>query len=148
MNLKSTTEFVKRLHAKQLYGGKSYYEGHLKLVEITVRALGGDLTQQIIALLHDSVEDTFVTISTIRDMFGNRVALAVDALTRRKGEDYDAYMDRLVGNRDAILVKWCDSACNMIASQGDLIVDETDEKAKARFNKYKNNLERLGRYLR
>ena len=47
------------------------------------------------AVLHDVVEDSDVGLSRIRYDFGDRVAAAVDALTKREGESYDEYLDRV-----------------------------------------------------
>ncbi|MEM7058552.1 MAG: HD domain-containing protein [Pseudomonadota bacterium] len=63
---------------------------------------------QIVALLHDVVEDTQVTLDTIRDVFGTFIADAVDAITRRDGEGHDAYLDRVAANPLAKAVKIAD----------------------------------------
>lgn len=47
-----------------------------------------------VAWLHDMVEDTDVTLKEIRAAFGAKIAAAVDALTRRKGETYFSYVER------------------------------------------------------
>jgi (p)ppGpp synthase/HD superfamily hydrolase len=39
----------------------------------------------ILALLHDTVEDTFVTLEDIAQHFGDEIAVGVDALTKRDG---------------------------------------------------------------
>ena len=52
----------------------------------------------IAAILHDTVEDTFVTLELIREMFGDKVATIVDCVTRRglgKGETKETYRDFL-----------------------------------------------------
>ncbi len=50
----------------------------------------------ISAILHDTVEDTFVTLELIRETFGDKVGHIVDCVTRRglgKGETKETYRD-------------------------------------------------------
>ena len=54
---------------------------------------GEDL--KVTALLHDVLEDTRVTHDTLANLFGRRIADAVDALTRREGETYEAFIERV-----------------------------------------------------
>jgi len=70
-------------------------------------------TQKVIALLHDTVEDTGTTLGTIAQEFGNEVARAVDCLTHRKGESYDEYITRVLAEPDAIAVKIADICDNL-----------------------------------
>lgn len=59
-----------------------------------------------IAVLHDTVEDTEVTIESLREQgFSERVLAGVEALTKRPGEGYMDFIIRCSGNKDAILVK-------------------------------------------
>lgn len=62
----------------------------------------------IAAVLHDVVEDSAVTVADIRDTFGGTVADAVDALTRREGEDYTDFITRCGTNPLARRVKQAD----------------------------------------
>ena len=73
-----------------------------------------DKVAQIAALLHDIVEDTSLTLDFIRSGFGDEIANAVDALTRRDKEAYHIYLERLLVGRNvsAIRVKFGDSLDN------------------------------------
>lgn len=71
-----------------------------------------DIEHQIVALLHDVVEDTHVTVRSIRNAFGPEIAASVDAITKRKEEDRDAYLQRVKSNSVAWVVKVADSADN------------------------------------
>jgi hypothetical protein len=67
----------------------------------------------LIALLHDTVEDTDLTIGKIEALFGDRVADGVVAMTRLPDEDYfTEYLRRLMSNPDAEKVKLADSRHN------------------------------------
>ncbi|WP_251159417.1 hypothetical protein [Caniella muris] len=60
------------------------------------------------ALLHDLVEDSEVTLDDISLGFSPALAASVDALTRREGEGYTAYIDRVAKDPVASLVKTAD----------------------------------------
>ena len=62
---------------------------------------------QIVALLHDTVEDTGVSLA-----FLARIVDAIDALTRRPGESRESYLSRVRVNDLARLVKLADIADN------------------------------------
>ena len=70
---------------------------------------------KILCLLHDSVEDSHgkVTLIMIREIFGDVVAEATDALTHRDDEPYEDYIERIVKNALAIEVKIKDLEHNM-----------------------------------
>lgn len=67
--------------------------------------------QQIVAVLHDTVEDSegAVTLQTLRaEGFPEQIVTAVDALTKREGETYDSFISRLAPNPLARTVKLAD----------------------------------------
>ena len=87
-------------------------------IERVAAMVGDDPHLKSIAYLHDIVEDTPTTHAEIRQMFGDRVADAIDAETWRKDhETYQEYIDRLSFNPDAIHSKLADIADNLAASQ-------------------------------
>lgn len=63
-----------------------------------------DPVDQTVAVLHDVVEDTDVTLDDLRS-FGTEVVDAVDALTRRKDEVYMDFVHRAAKNPRAKRVK-------------------------------------------
>lgn len=66
-----------------------------------------------IAYLHDVLEDTSVTEEQLRQLFTSRIVDAVVALTRLKGESWNAYMRKVEANPDAIRVKIADIEDNL-----------------------------------
>lgn len=80
-----------------------------------------DPTYQIVAILHDVVEDTTITLDDLRTAdvsgvefgFPDEVVDAVDALTRREGERYGAYLLRAAANPIARAVKVADIKDNL-----------------------------------
>ena len=74
-------------------------------------------TAQIAAVLHDTVEDSALTLGEINSLFGEEIAEAVDALTRRNNENYVTFIDRCSANEIARAVKLADLADNMDLSR-------------------------------
>lgn len=71
-------------------------------------------TEAVIAILHDTVEDTDLTLETLRDEgFPGEIVHAVDSLSRRDGESYTEYMERVRENPLAVRVKIADLEDNM-----------------------------------
>jgi (p)ppGpp synthase/HD superfamily hydrolase len=69
---------------------------------------------QIVAVLHDVVEDTEVTLMALGERgFGKPVLDAVDCLSQRPGEAYDDYINRLAINPIARQVKLSDLRDNL-----------------------------------
>lgn len=73
-----------------------------------------DPVDQMAAVLHDVVEDTDVELGNLADAgFPEAVVAAVDSLTRRLGESYDGYIERLAANGVARRVKVIDLRRNL-----------------------------------
>jgi (p)ppGpp synthase/HD superfamily hydrolase len=71
--------------------------------------------QHVVAasVLHDVVEDTSTTLDEIERKFGYAVREVVDALTKREGESYNDFIERVVVSNDATIVKREDIRDNM-----------------------------------
>lgn len=80
---------------------------------LALAARARDNDERMVALLHDVVEDTPVTLDWLtREGFPERVVRAVEALTKRAGEDYAAFIERVAKDRLATRVKLLDLAHN------------------------------------
>ena len=103
-------------HQGQLYGDQDYFEGHVKQVVVNLSAYDAALTDPLAsycaAYLHDTVEDTQLTLQEIKDTFGLNIHNLVDSLTWRKGESRMDYLYRLSSNEQAIYIKLADSITN------------------------------------
>lgn len=72
------------------------------------------LPEKIVAILHDVVEDTETTLDDLLKLgFDRAIVIAVDCLTKRKGEDRVSAAHRAAANRLACAVKLADLADNM-----------------------------------
>ena len=73
-----------------------------------------DPEDRIVAVLHDTVEDSTVTLADLKqEGFSNEIVAAVDALTRREGERYGDFILRLSSDPLARRVKLVDLEHNM-----------------------------------
>lgn len=89
---------------------------------------------QVVGWLHDTVEDTALTLPEIETRFGPETAAAVDAVTRREGEAWEDYIDRVKQNPVARVVKISDLIDN--SNLGRLpVVTMKDVKRQARYNR-------------
>jgi len=73
--------------------------------------------EKIVALLHDVIEDSNkYTLNDIREYFGDKIADAIDCITKRKeiGESYNDYLLRVKSNSIALKVKLADIAHNLM----------------------------------
>lgn len=97
-------------------------------------------TDMIVGLLHDSVEDAGCSLDSIRSIFGDEVADAVNAITHPKHEPYSDYLNRVMQNPIAHQVKIVDATHNL--SRTDAIQDETLKRRLK--TKFTNALSKLG----
>ena len=73
-----------------------------------------DPRAKVVALLHDTIEDTDVTADYLREEgFTEEIVEAVLAVTRREGEDYEAFVRRAAQNELGRMVKLADLEDNM-----------------------------------
>ena len=63
---------------------------------------------RVVGWLHDTVEDTALTLSEIQARFGPQTAASVDAISRRAGEAWDDYIERVKADPVARQVKISD----------------------------------------
>jgi hypothetical protein len=104
------------MHSGQTYQDQPYVE-HPRRVVQKLRQIGiTDEDYFIVAWLHDIVEDTAATLEEVKERFGDRVAAAVDAITRRKNGDWKEpeheYLMRVMHDPIAVEVKYMDMTDN------------------------------------
>lgn len=136
MTLSTRAElFAKSIHHNQLdKAGRPYVE-HLQAVVNNLVEPSDEMVA--VAWLHDSVEDTEITLNELSRYFGNTVSDAVSAITKVKEEPYNKYLSRVKANPIARLVKIADLTHNMdlsrlpVVTEKDLARKEKYVKAKA-----------------
>ena len=107
---------------------------------ITVSLHVSGIKRKEVALLHDVVEDTPITVSDLRTIgFGYDVVEAVNAITKRNGESYCEYLQRVKENDIAKDVKMSDLRHNCNLKRLKTVTD----KDKSRVEKYINAIDYL-----
>ena len=103
------------------------------------------LAEKIVAMLHDTVEDGGVTLEDLRgEGFPGEVVEAVDRLSRRGGESYDAYMERASADPLAASVKMADLEDNMDLRRIPMIGDKDVERLLRYHSNWRKLFERFG----
>ena len=115
-------------------GGNPYY-----IHPLTVAGSVTEEDEKITALLHDVIEDTSVSVDTVRNLFGDTVAEAVLSVSLRPGEDYFDFVRRAKRNPIGRVVKLADLRNNMDLSR----LPEITEKDRLRLEKYRKAVEIL-----
>ncbi|MET0357152.1 MAG: GTP pyrophosphokinase [Cellvibrio sp.] len=86
---------------------------------------------QIVAILHDVVEDTDINLQQLKSLgFAEDVIQAIDCLTKREGEEYDNFIERISKNKLATQVKIQDIQDNLDLTRLSSINDKDLERAK------------------
>lgn len=129
-------EWAASAHSGQVDKIGEPYIGHPRRVSIAVYEATGSDEATAVALLHDVVEDTPVTLDQLRGTgFPERVVEAVDAISKRKGEGFDAYYERVKANDLALVVKWHDVADNADPRRLAKVAPDTQERLRAKYER-------------
>ena len=116
---------AKKAHAgTRRKSGEPYIFHPLAVALIAVREVGLGPIAVVSALLHDVVEDTQITLDEIRTIFGDRVAVIVDGVTKiedvmikqadsKQAENYRKILLSMCNDAYVIFLKLCDRLHNM-----------------------------------
>lgn len=105
-------EFAIEKHDNQMYGEHLYIYHLDKVFQMTIEMKLNEQCQ-IIAYLHDILEDTNTTRNEIGKIFGMNIAHIVNLLTKKKDEKYEKYLFYVSLDPVAKIVKICDILCNL-----------------------------------
>lgn len=127
--LEKAIEIAVEAHRGQIdKAGKIYI-----LHPMRVMLRGQNDTEQILGILHDVVEDTAVTIDMLRlEGFSEEILEAMDCLTKRKGEKYGDFINRILVNPLAAQIKLYDMEDNLNRDR----IPYPTEADERRFQKY------------
>jgi len=124
-------------HAGQVDKAGAPYIDHVTTV---AAAFDEDSLEHLVALLHDIVEDTAITLVHLKAAgLPEEIVAAVDAITKRKSESYNTYLARVKANHLARVVKIRDLEHNSDLSR----LSSVTEKDTAQVAKYRVALEYL-----
>jgi guanosine-3',5'-bis(diphosphate) 3'-pyrophosphohydrolase len=103
--------------------GEPYIYHPLAVAQIVVEEMSLDAISAIAALLHDTVEDTYITLDDIENLFGKKERYLIDGLTKisttnlqtesRQAENFRKMLLTLSDDVRVILVKLADRLHNM-----------------------------------
>ena len=103
--------------------GEPYIFHPIAVAMICVDEIGLGVRSTICALLHDTVEDTDITLDDVKDEFGNEIAKIVDGLTKistvmdtnssQQAENFKKILLTLTDDPRVILIKLADRLHNM-----------------------------------
>ena len=129
-DVETAKSWAERLHQGQTDKAGQPYIGH------PARVAGRLETPeaQVVGWLHDTVEDTELTLEEVEAQFGPDTAAALDAVTRRPWEDWDAYLLRVKENPVAAQVKISDLIDNSNLSRIPRVTMK-DVKRQEKYNK-------------
>ena len=131
-------ELAKQHHEGQTdKAGKPYIEHPLRVMNQVESE-----EEKIVAVLHDIVEDTDISLDDLRsEGFSEEVVSAVECLTKQDGENYDSYIERISFNPLAVKIKLADLEDNRDLTR----LPEVTDKDLERVEKYDKALEKLTR---
>lgn len=82
--------------------------------------------EKAVAYLHDVIEDTTLTLLDLKkEGFSKNIIEAVDILTKKKGQDYQSYLNLVKTNELARVVKLADLRHNSDLTRLPLITKKT-----------------------
>ena len=90
--------------------------------------------EQVVGWLHDTVEDTGLSLEEVERQFGPETAAAVDAVSRRDGEAWENYLERVKQNPTARAVKISDLIDNSNLSRLDRVTMK-DVRRQEKYNR-------------
>ena len=102
---KKAYEIAKKAHLGQI---DKAGEDYIKHPEKVASFVSSD-EEKAVAYLHDVIEDTELTLEDLREYgFSEEVLKAVDVITKKKGQDYQTYLNSAKENKLARVVKLAD----------------------------------------
>lgn len=124
-------EIAKKAHLGQI---DKAGEDYIKHPEKVASFVNSD-EEKAVAYLHDVIEDTELTLEDLREYgFSEEVLKAVDVITKKKGQDYQTYLNSVKENKLARVVKLADLRHNSDLTR--LInITEKDIERKEKYQK-------------
>ncbi len=132
-NLGSAIELAKKAHAEQISksGLSPYIEHPLRIME-SLEPYGEEV--QIVGLLHDTLEDTWLTEDELRQLGAAEAVIeAILALTKAEDESYDDLIKKAKANPLAKIVKLADNLDNGNKERLDRLKPDHAEYARRKY---------------
>jgi (p)ppGpp synthase/HD superfamily hydrolase len=138
--LDKAIELARIAHEGQLdKGGQPYIDHPLRVMDNVET-----VEEKIVAVLHDAVEDSDLTLEDLsRIGFSEEIVKAIAAITKHEGEKRNDYLSRVMNNPIALKVKIADMTDNAEISR----IPNPTEKDRERTRIYKKNIIKLQKKL-
>lgn len=139
--MKFTLEDAIILASKKHVGQKDKLGEPYILHPIRVMSKLSDPTARIVAILHDTIEDTDLTIEDVREAGASEdIIEALMLLTKEKGKDYTKYLSDVEKNPLAKMVKLADIADNSDPDRLNKLPSDIRKKLQEKYSKAKEML--------
>jgi len=154
--IRKAFDLALELHSEQRRkSGEPYIYHPISVAKVVAGELGLDTTSIVCALLHDTVEDTNLTLDEVENGFGNKARNIVDGLTKMSGvfepgtsaqaENFRKMLLTLSDDVRVILIKLADRLDNMRTLQF-MSSDKQQKIASETLYMYAPLAHRLGLY--
>jgi guanosine-3',5'-bis(diphosphate) 3'-pyrophosphohydrolase len=154
--IRKAFDLALKLHSEQRRkSGEPYIYHPISVAKVVAGELGLDTTSIVCALLHDTVEDTNLTLDEVENGFGNKARNIVDGLTKMSGvfepgtsaqaENFRKMLLTLSDDVRVILIKLADRLDNMRTLQF-MSSDKQQKIASETLYMYAPLAHRLGLY--
>lgn len=148
-------EYAKDAHSSQIRASGEPYFSHPVEVTWILAKMGMDTASIITGLLHDTVEDTDVTLDRIKTLFGEEVASLVDGVTKlsrlelqsdktKQAENFRKLVLAMSGDIRVLLVKLADRLHNMRTIEFKSSEEKRKKTARETMDIYAPLAERIG----
>jgi len=142
-NLERAIQIATDAHAGQFRFDGSDYINHPLRVMRTLANQGHSERAQTVGVLHDTVEDTYVTLDYLaNEGYKDDILYPLELLTKQPGDDYDMYVQRLSVNACSRAVKKADLFDNLDLTG----LDNPSKKRILTIEKYGRSLVYLARF--
>ena len=133
MTLEKAIAIASKAHEMQLDKGGEPYILHPLRVMMTMTSYEG----KIVAMLHDVLEDTELTLDVLRAKgFSEKILDCLDLLTHRESDSYEAYIGKILENPLATQVKIADLKDNMDWTRLKKLTDTDFQRLEKYFRAY------------
>ena len=142
--LKKTYQLVEKLFVDKIDKLGVPYIEHLKFVSDSFN----EIDYKIVGLLHDVIEDTDITYNDLINFgYPKYIVDAVSIITRKDGETYPEFIDRILASNNLLAIKVKER--DMFHNKSEERLNKLNEEEATRLkNKYKNEYIKIIEYLK
>ena len=136
-----------KLHEGQFRQSGEPYITHPLHVAYILACTYNDVETIIAGLLHDTIEDTDITLSEIEAMFGSSVARLVDGVSKLKGLNFSSKSEKVEANTAKILRAVNEDIRDVSIKCADRLHNMETIGFKSEFKQKENALETIDLYV-